>query len=50
MGDDSWSVEMAEFYDDIRLNRQPAAGLKDAFEALKVVEKIYKESGYDHCP
>ncbi|MCR4348012.1 MAG: Gfo/Idh/MocA family oxidoreductase [Sulfuricaulis sp.] len=50
MGDDSWSVEMAEFYDDIRLNRQPAAGLNDAFEALKVVEKIYKESGYDHCP
>lgn len=50
MGDDSWSVEMAEFYDDIRLNRQPAAGLKDAFEALKVVEKIYQESGYDHCP
>ncbi len=49
-GDDSWSAEMAEFYDDIRLNRQPAAGLNDAFEALKVVEKIYKESGYDHCP
>ncbi len=49
MGDDSWSVEMAEFYDDIRLNRQPVAGLKDAFEALKVIEKIYKESGYDHC-
>ena len=50
MGDDSWSVEMAEFYDDIRLNRQPAAGLNDAFEALKVIEMIYKVSGYDHCP
>ena len=49
MEDDSWSVEMAEFYDDINLNRQPAAGLKDAFEVLKVVEKIYQESGYDHC-
>lgn len=49
MGDDSWAVEIAEFYDDIRLNRVPSAGLKDAYEALKVVEKIYKESGYDHC-
>lgn len=49
MGDDSWAVEIAEFYDDIRLNRTPSAGLKDAFEALKVVGKIYKESGYDHC-
>jgi predicted dehydrogenase len=47
--DDSWAVEIAEFYDDIRLNRAPSAGLKDAFEALKVVGKIYKESGYDHC-
>jgi predicted dehydrogenase len=47
--DDSWAVEIAEFYDDIRLNRTPSAGLKDAFEALKVVGKIYKESGYDHC-
>jgi predicted dehydrogenase len=47
--DDSWVVEIAEFYDDIRLNRTPAAGLKDAIAALKVVGKIYKESGYDHC-
>ena len=50
MGDDSWAVEMAEFYDDIRLNRAPAAGLSDAYAALKIIEKIYKESGYDHCP
>ncbi|MHB8138579.1 MAG: Gfo/Idh/MocA family protein [Smithellaceae bacterium] len=46
--DDSWGVEIAEFYDDIRLNRTPSAGLKDAYEVLKVIEKIYKESGYDH--
>lgn len=44
MGDDSWAVEVAEFYDDIRLNRQPSAGLKDAYEALKVIEKIYEQS------
>jgi len=44
MGDDSWAVELAEFYDDIRLNRPPSVGLKDACEALKVVEKIYEQS------
>ncbi len=49
MGDDSWMVEMAEFYEDIRLNRIPSAGLKDAYESLKIVQHIYKESGYDHC-
>jgi predicted dehydrogenase len=49
MGDDSWAVEIAEFYDDIRLNRTPAAGLGDAYAALKIIEKIYKESGYDYC-
>ncbi len=49
MGDDSWEVEMAEFYDDILLNRSPAAGLSDAYAALKIIEQIYKESGYDHC-
>jgi predicted dehydrogenase len=49
MGDDSWAVEIAELFDDIRLNREPAAGLADAFAALTIVETIYKESGYDHC-
>lgn len=49
MGDDSWAVELAEFYDDIRLNRASAAGLSDAYAALKIIEIIYKESGYDHC-
>ena len=49
MGDDSWAVEIAELYDDIRLNRTPSAGLNDAYEVLKVVAKIYKESGYDYC-
>jgi predicted dehydrogenase len=49
MGDDSWAVEMAEFYEDIQLDRAPAAGLNDAYQALKIIEKIYKDSGYDHC-
>ena len=48
MSDNSWRVELEEFFDDIRFDRQPAAGLKDAIAALKIVEKIYKGSGYDH--
>jgi predicted dehydrogenase len=47
MGDDSWAVEIAEFFDDIRLERAPAAGLADAHAALLIVEKVYKESGYE---
>ena len=49
MGDDSWALELKEFYEDIRLNREPSAGLRDAYEALKIVARIYRESGYDHC-
>jgi predicted dehydrogenase len=48
MADDSWTVEMREFMDDIRLRRQPSVGLRDAVAALQVVEKIYRDSGYDH--
>lgn len=48
MGDDSWAREIAEFFDDIRLDRSPAAGLSDARAALEIVESVYKESGYDH--
>lgn len=47
-GDNSWKLEFEEFLEDIRLNRVPSANLKDAREALLVVEKIYKDSGYDH--
>jgi len=49
MGDDSWAVEVSEFFEDIRLGRAPAAGLADASAALTIVETIYRESGYDHC-
>lgn len=49
MADDSWAVEISEFYDDIHFNRQPASGLNDAYQALKIVDQIYKESGYDNC-
>ena len=48
MGDDSWAIEMNEFYQDILLDREPEAGLSDAVAALKIIEKIYMDSGYDH--
>jgi predicted dehydrogenase len=43
-GDESWKIEMAEFFEDIRLQRIPAPGLKEARAALTVVEKIYGKS------
>ena len=49
MGDDSWAVEVVEFFEDIRLDRMPVAGLGDAHAALTIIENIYRESGYDHC-
>jgi predicted dehydrogenase len=43
-GDDSWRLEMQEFFEDIRLNRTPVPGLLEAKRALAVVEHIYKAS------
>jgi predicted dehydrogenase len=48
MADNSWAIELNEFYDDIRLNRQPETGLSDAYETLKIIQQVYKESGYDY--
>jgi predicted dehydrogenase len=45
-GDRSWELEFAEFLEDIRLNRPPAAGLAAAQAALTVVDSIYRRSGY----
>ena len=42
-GDASWSLEFAEFLEDIRLGRQPSAGLGEARAALAVVEEIYRQ-------
>ena len=39
-GDNSWALEFAEFLEDIRLGRTPAANLEDALSALKIVEQI----------
>jgi predicted dehydrogenase len=48
MADDSWSAEMKEFLEDIRLGRAPSASLRDAHAALQVVQRIYEESGHSH--
>jgi predicted dehydrogenase len=45
-GDDSWSLEFAEFLEDVRLGREPAPGLADARAALVVVEEVHRQSGY----
>ncbi len=47
MADNSWAVELAEFYQDILVNRPVDAGLQDAYESLKVIQQIYRVSGYD---
>lgn len=45
--DSSWTTEFAEFVEDIRTGREPAAGLPAARDALAVVGEIYRRSGYD---
>jgi len=42
-GDESWKIEMDEFFQDIKLKRTPVPGLKEAKAALAVVEKIYQK-------
>jgi predicted dehydrogenase len=39
--DNSWKIEMEEFFEDIRLKRTPQPGLKEAKAVLKVVERLY---------
>ena len=43
-GDESWKLEMTDFFEDIRRQRTPVPGLKEAKAALAVVEKIYARS------
>jgi hypothetical protein len=45
-GDESWKLEMMEFIDDIKLNREPSPGLNEGIKTLEVVETIYKKSAY----
>lgn len=42
--DRSWALEFRDFLEDIRLGRQPSAGLDDARAALLIAEEIYRQS------
>ena len=50
MADDSWAMELAALFDDIRAGRPSSPGLDDALAALRVVQHIYEESGHAHHP
>ncbi len=44
----SWKTEINDFYDDIIYNRKPKVNLNDAYQNLKIINKIYKNSKYDY--
>jgi len=41
--DDSWEAEMADFSEDIRLQRTPSPGIADAQAALRIAEQVRNE-------
>jgi predicted dehydrogenase len=43
--DRSWELEFQVFMEDISQGREPDPGVRDAQAALRIVEKIYQESG-----
>jgi predicted dehydrogenase len=45
-GDRSWALEFQELLEDIRLGREPSAGLEAARAALLVTQQVYAQSGY----
>ena len=44
----SWKTEINELYNDITYNRKVDPNLKDAYQSLKIIDKIYKDSKYDY--
>lgn len=48
MADNSWEVELSDFFDDIVFDRNPSCSLYDARAALSIIEQIYEDSGYDY--
>lgn len=45
-GDDSWSLELAAFEEDVRLGREPSPGLAEGIRTMEIVETVYQKSGY----
>lgn len=48
MEDDFWAVEFAAFVENIRAKRAAEPGVRDAVAVLRIIEQVYKASGYDH--
>ena len=44
-GDESWVRELGAFLEDIRLDREPAPGLREGIRTLEIVEQVYRLSG-----
>ncbi len=44
MEDDSWQFEIQEFFNDIKLDREPEAGLIEAKRVHQVIKKVYDSS------
>ncbi len=40
--DKSWKLEMDEFFEDIKLNKTPVPGIKEAKAVLDIIETIYR--------
>ncbi len=45
--DESWQLELTEFEQDIRMKREPDAGLKEAKASLRIVGEIYRKCGFN---
>ncbi len=43
MADNSWETEFQLFLEDIRLDREPSPGVRDAQAALRVIESVYED-------
>lgn len=43
MGDNSWKLEMDEFFEDIRMKHQPRPGLIEGIKTLNVVDTLYRK-------
>ena len=46
--DNSWELEINDFFKNINSNQKSNSNLEDAYASLSIVENIYKISGYDH--
>jgi len=44
MEDNSWETEIREFVKDIEENRKVSPSIEDAYNTLRIIEKIYKEN------